>query len=125
MRERENTLVVVLHFQLVGVAAGLIFSIFNWRTPAGIEWLYLLAIGITAQLGQVHLTKALQSEKAANVSLVSYSGIIYALFFGWAVFAESYSPQMIFGILMVIGGVLLGIIYSSRKREMVVEETIG
>lgn len=125
MRGTENTLVVVLHFQIVGVAAGLISTIFNWQMPTGIEWLYILVIGIAAQMGQVYLTRALQAERAANVSIVSYTGIIYALIFGWLVFGEMYSPEMIAGILLVLFGVILGIIYNRRGAEIVVEETLG
>ena len=33
LREREEPIVVVLHFQLVGIAAGLVFFFFDWRTP--------------------------------------------------------------------------------------------
>ena len=33
LREREDPVVVVLHFQLVGIAAGLVFILFRWQTP--------------------------------------------------------------------------------------------
>lgn len=38
LREREEPIVVVLHFQLVGIAAGLVFTFFSWRTPLPWEW---------------------------------------------------------------------------------------
>ena len=79
LKKKEDTMVVVLHFQLIGVVAGLAFSIFNWQTPQGIEWVYLLLVGICTQLGQVNLTKALQRGKAADISIMNYLGIIYAL----------------------------------------------
>ncbi len=53
---REEPIVVVLHFQLVGIAAGLVFSFFNWRTPLPWEWFCLLMCGVLTQVGQVCLT---------------------------------------------------------------------
>lgn len=115
LKEKEHPLVVVLHFQFVGVIAGLIYILFDWKTPQGWDWFFLIATGICTQIGQVHLTKALQAEQVAKVSIVGYLGIIYALFFGWALFGETYTLQTIAGIFLVILGVLLSILYSRRK----------
>jgi drug/metabolite transporter (DMT)-like permease len=56
LREREEPIVVVLHFQLVGIAAGLVFLCFSWRTPLPWEWFCLLMCGVLTQIGQVCLT---------------------------------------------------------------------
>ncbi len=61
--EREDPIVVVLHFQLVGIAAGLVFTFFSWRTPLPTEWFCLLMCGVLTQVGQLCLTKSLQSER--------------------------------------------------------------
>ena len=116
LREREHPLVVVLHFQLVGVVAGLVFSLFNWRTPTPWEWVSLLMCGLLTQLGQVCLTKALQAEAVAKVSILNYAGLIYALAFSVLIFGERYTGQTIFGILLVVMGVLLSVVFSRRKR---------
>ena len=115
LKEKEHPLVVVLHFQFVGVVAGLIYIFFDWKTPVGIDWLFLVLTGICTKLGQVHLTKALQAEQVGKISIVGYLGVIYALIFGWTLFGETYTLQTIAGIIMVILGVLLSILYSRRK----------
>src|SRR5688572_17886157 len=61
LREQEHPLTVVLHFQLVGALISMVFLFFEWTTPQGWDWFYLLLIGILAQAGQIFLTKALQS----------------------------------------------------------------
>jgi drug/metabolite transporter (DMT)-like permease len=124
LRDREHTMVVVLHFQLVGVVAGLAFALFDWRMPQGIEWLYLLMIGICTQLGQVNLTKALQQERIANVSIYNYLGIIYALIFGFIFFGERYEWLALSGIVLVIGGVLLNYLYQRAQNKLVAEEEL-
>lgn len=124
LKEKEHTMVVVLHFQLVGVAAGLVFSIFNWQMPHGMEWAYLILTGVCTQLGQVNLTKALQLEKAANVSIFNYLGIIYALIFGFLFFGERYGWVSITGIILVTGGVLLNFFYQKNESKVVIEEEL-
>ena len=111
LKEDEHPLVVVFHFQLVGTITGMIFSTPTFEVPQGIEWLYLFLIGLFTQLGQVNLTKALQQEKVANVSIINYTGIIYAVLAGFLLFDETYGTGTLVGIALVIAGVLLSMIY--------------
>lgn len=124
LKEQEHPLVVVLHFQLVGVVAGFVFTLLNWVTPADAwEWFCLLMCGLLTQVGQTCLTKALQSERLAQVSILNYTGLIYALAFGVFFFGEVYTAQTITGIGLVIVGVLLSVLYSKRKPLEVIEES--
>ena len=124
LKEREHPLVVVLHFQLVGVVAGFVFTAFNWVTPANLwQWFCLLMCGILTQLGQICLTKSLQADRVANVSILNYTGIVYALLFGVFIFGEVYTMQTILGILLVVLGVVLSVIYGKRSRLEVIDET--
>ncbi len=124
LKEREHPLVVVLHFQLVGVVVGFFFTLFNWVTPLNLwDWFCLLMTGILTQLGQVHLTKSLQAERVANVSILNYTGLIYALIFGVFIFGEIYTIQVLLGISLVVLGVLLSLFYSKRQVEIVDETT--
>jgi drug/metabolite transporter (DMT)-like permease len=86
LKEKEHPLVVVLHFQLFGAVAGAVFTAFNYKPPTPSDWIYMVLIGVVTQLGQYYLTKSLQAEKIAKVSILNYLGIIYALFFGWWLF---------------------------------------
>ncbi|MGD9627823.1 MAG: DMT family transporter [Pyrinomonadaceae bacterium] len=121
MREQEHPLTVVLHFQLVGVIAGGISLFFNWTTPNGLDWLWLFLIGVLSQLGQIFLTNALQRERAAGVAIINYSGLVYAIFFSVFVFGESIFPITLLGMLLVVSGVLLSLIYSKRENRRLAE----
>lgn len=115
LKEKEHPLTVVFHFQLIGMIAGLLFTIFNWTTPLGWDWFYLLLIGIFSQLGQVFLTDALQKEKAASVAIIVYTGLIYGLSIGWIFFGEAQGIGSLVGMLLVVIGVILSIFYSRRR----------
>jgi drug/metabolite transporter (DMT)-like permease len=124
LKEKEHHIVVILHFQIVGVLAGLFFCLFSWQTPHGWDWLYLLMVGIFTQLGQINLTKALQMERISSVSILNYLGVIYALLFGFLFFGEHYALAALSGILLVIGGVMMNFIYTRITAKAVVEEEL-
>ena len=118
LRGREHPLTVVLHFQLVGVFAGFVSLFFEWRMPSGWDWLYLFLIGVFSQLGQIFLTNALQKERVAGVAIINYSGLIYALLIGALVFGETQTAESLAGMLLVVFGVLLSVVYSNRKQDL-------
>jgi len=126
LRGREHPLTVVFHFQLIGLIAGFLFTIFNWQTPRGWDWLHLLLIGIFSQLGQIFLTDALQKEKAASVAIVNYTGLTYGLLVGWLVFSEAQTLESLAGMILVVIGVVLSVIYSKRQKDIEkLEATVG
>ncbi|MCA1622350.1 MAG: DMT family transporter [Acidobacteria bacterium] len=126
LREKEHPLTIVLHFQLFGLIFGFIFTLFNWKMPAGGDWLCLFLIGVFSQLGQVFLTNAFQKEKAASVAIVNYTGLIYALIIGWFVFGETQTVESLVGMSLVVIGVILSIIYGKRQRDIErIESTAG
>ncbi|MCS6935618.1 MAG: DMT family transporter [Chitinophagales bacterium] len=117
LRRSEHPVVVVLHFQIFGFLCGAAYCLFHWVTPSLSDVLLLLLIGIFTQIGQVNLTKALQGDKVANVSVYNYLGILYALFFGWLFFEEQYTLPALAGVGMVLVGVLLNYLYQTRQLK--------
>ncbi len=116
LKEKEHPIVVVLHFQIVGTLIGLAGCFFDWRMPVGVDWFYLIATGLLTQLGQTNLTKALQTERVAITSSLNYLGILYALIFGVMFFGESYTATIITGIVLVVAGVVLNIIFGKKEE---------
>ena len=79
--------------------------------------------GVLTQVGQICLTKALQSERIAKVAVLNYIGLVYALIFSVTIFGENYTAQTVIGISMVVTGVLLAVLYGKPKPPEVIEET--
>jgi drug/metabolite transporter (DMT)-like permease len=118
LRGREHPLTVVLHFQLVGAVVGFVSLFFDWKTPQGFDWIWLLLVGVFSQIGQVFLTRALQSERVASVAIINYTGLIYAITVGWIVFGEEQGHIAIAGMLLVVLGVLLSVLYGRRRSRL-------
>jgi len=123
-----DTRVIVLSFILSGVLAPLLFILvknlfhlasddvffINWQWPSGIQWLYVLSLGLAALFGQYFVTKAYGADKAGIVSAVSYANIIFSVFIGLAL-GDSFPDIMsIAGITCIISS---GIIISLVKRR--------
>ncbi|MBA3769912.1 MAG: DMT family transporter [Blastocatellia bacterium] len=126
LRGREHPLTVVLHFQLVGVVAGFLSVFFVWVTPQGIDWLYLLLVGLFAQLGQIFLTDALQRERVAGVAIVNYTGLVYAIAIGWILYGEAQTLITAMGMALVVLGVVLSVVYGRhRERIEILNTTSG
>ena len=118
LRNTEHPMTVVLHFQFFGTLAGIIFLfVYGWSYPGLVEWVFLIVIGIASQLGQVYLTKALQREAASSVVIASYTGLIYAIVFGWIFFDEAHTYVTFAGMALVVLGVVSSVLYSNNKRR--------
>jgi drug/metabolite transporter (DMT)-like permease len=115
LKESEHPLVIVFYFPLVAMPLTGIISYFFWVTPVGTDWLWLLLVGVLTQIAQVYLTKAYQVETAAVVANVNYVGIFYALIFGYIFFGETFSNEVIGGMMLVLAGVLLNVSFKKIK----------
>src|SRR5258706_7626036 len=121
LRGKEHPLTVVLHFQLVGAVVGFFSLFFQWEMPRGWDWFFLFFVGVFSQIGQMFLTNALQRERIAGVAIINYTGLIYAITVGWFVFGESQSIISLAGMLLVVVGVVLSVLYG-RRRQLALEE---
>jgi drug/metabolite transporter (DMT)-like permease len=88
----------------------------QWRWPQGIEWFYVLWLGIAALFGQYFVTRAYGTDKAGIVSAVSYANIIFPVFIGMMLGDDFPDWISLCGILCIIAG---GVIISFVKSRSV------
>jgi drug/metabolite transporter (DMT)-like permease len=85
----------------------------QWKMPQGIEWFYILWLGLAALFGQFFVTKAYGTDKAGIVSAVSYANIIFSVFIGMSLGDAFPDWLSLTGILFIIcGGVTISFIKS-------------
>jgi drug/metabolite transporter (DMT)-like permease len=102
----EHHMVVVFYFPLITGPASLpLLSIEGVVMPEGIEWLFLLGIGIAAQLGQIEITKGFKLETAGRASAVTYLQIVLAYTWGVLLFGEYPNGISVLGAMLVVLGV--------------------
>jgi drug/metabolite transporter (DMT)-like permease len=99
----EHSLVIVFYFTLVTVPASLPGVVLAGPVmPSGAEWIALLGVGITAQAGQVYLTRGLQLEPAGRATAVGYLQIVFAALWGAVFFAEYPDGWAVTGALVIL-----------------------
>lgn len=105
----EHPLVVIFYFPLLTIPMVGIYTLFDWKTPIGIDWLYLLLIGICTQVAQYYMTLSYQSANLAKVASLNYLGVLYALGFGYIFYQETFNTMSLIGILVILIGVFLNL----------------
>ncbi|MCA5005427.1 DMT family transporter [Sphingobacterium sp. WQ 366] len=117
----EHPLVVIFYFPLLTIPIVGIYSIFHWKTPIGIDWLYLLLIGITAQVAQYYMTLSYQSANLSKVASLNYLGVIYAFGFGYIFFEEAFDSKTLLAIVIIAIGVILNILHNNAQQVSVIK----
>jgi drug/metabolite transporter (DMT)-like permease len=103
----EHPLVIVFYFPLIATPLALPWVIHGFVMPQPIDWLLLVAIGVTTQVGQVFLTKALAIERAGRATTVGYLQVLFAMIWQLIVFGIAPTGWTIAGASLIIGGTLL------------------
>lgn len=109
LKNTEHPLVIIFYFPLVTLPIAGLVSYFTWVQPVGWDWAILLWIGICTQTAQYFMTVAYQNANVAKVSSMTYLGLLYALFFGFLLFGETFGMMSYVGMGLVLLGILLNL----------------
>ncbi len=113
----EHPVVIVFYFAWVAVAGALPFAVHSLVWPEGSEWLLLLGVGVTAQVGQVAMTRGLRLEPAGRATALSYLQVLFAAALGALFFGEIPGPWTALGALLILGGTFAAIRDGRRAVE--------
>ncbi|MCK8519996.1 DMT family transporter [Aquimarina sp. D1M17] len=111
---KDHPVVIVNYFMWISLFVGGILSLFNWKTPQGIEWVLLLSLGVFGYFGQLFMTKAFQSQATNKIVSLKYVEVLFTMVAGVFWFSDSYPIFSILGTLLVIAGLILNIWYRNK-----------
>lgn len=115
--KQDHPIVIVNYFMAIGTIIGGALSLGNWRHPMGIEWLWLFLLGIVGFVGQLYMTKAFQIASTNQVAPLKYLEVIFTVLIGALWFTEIYTLWSLLGILLVMLGLTLNILYKNQIKE--------
>lgn len=113
---------VVLSFMIAGVIIPAIlmvasnyitseifaFALSPFVFPEGVDWVWIVLMGVAAAYGQIYMTRAYFYAKAGIVSTVSYSVVLFATLFGILLGDVFPTPIVIGGgVMIILSGILL------------------
>ncbi|HEU4734691.1 MAG TPA: DMT family transporter, partial [Kofleriaceae bacterium] len=102
----EDPLVIVFYFPLVATPLALPWVIATPAMPQPIDWLLLIAIGVTTQIGQVFLTKGLALESAGRATSIGYLQVAFAMLWQLIVLGDPPTGWTLAGASLILGGTL-------------------
>lgn len=103
----EDTMVIVFWFAAVSVLGSLPALWWGALMPTPREWLVLIAVGVTTQLGQIYLTRGLRREPAGRATAVAYLQVVFAAILGALFFREMPDAWVLTGAALIIGSTLV------------------
>jgi drug/metabolite transporter (DMT)-like permease len=107
----EDPSVIIIYFPLVALPLSIILLGNDFVMPQGMTWIWLLLVGIFTQVGQIGLTKAMQTETASNATSFAYTQVVFAVLLGWLIFSELPSVWTFIGGGLIILGAFVNIAY--------------
>lgn len=111
----EDSSVIIFYFPLISLPLSLILLGNDFVMPNMEALILLLFVGIFTQIGQVGLTKAMQTEVVAKVSAFSYVQVVFSAIFGLVLFNEIPSVWTFIGGSLIILGAIINIFGSNKK----------
>jgi drug/metabolite transporter (DMT)-like permease len=112
--DSDHPVVVVNYFMIIASIIAGLFMIPYWKTPAGVEWLVLLCLGVFGYYGQLYMTKAFQKVETNTIAPLKYLEVIFTLLIGIVWFHENYTIWSLLGITLIITGLTLNVFANRR-----------
>jgi len=106
-------LVIVFYFPLIATPLSIPWALWHWQTPSAWQWLLLLGIGVTTQIGQVFLTRGLALLPAGRATAIGYVQAIFAAAWGAMLFHEQIHLGIVLGLLLI--GAATVLVASAKK----------
>lgn len=103
----EHPALVAFYLSVISMLFVLPSSAFGWVMPGHLDLALLTSIGLVGGLGQVLMTAAFRSAPPASLHPYTYTGLVWAVLFGWVFFGEDLQLTTLLGAVVIIGSVAL------------------
>jgi len=114
----EDSSVIIFYFPLIALPLSVLLLGDDFVVPDAEALALLIFIGIFTQVGQVGLTKAMQTEVASKATAYSYIQVVFSIIFGWLLFSEIPSLWTWAGGSLIITGALINVFGSLNFRTL-------
>lgn len=119
--QSEAPQTVTFYFLFIGVLMLLPIMPFVWHMPGLGDVPYILGLGASGFLMQIALTVAFKYAPAGLVAPLNYTQIIWATLFGWLVFSDVPTLNIVMGSAIIISSSMIVILrerYLARKGRL-------
>lgn len=114
---KEQFYTVVFYFSAFSTVILLPPVIFFYEPMTGLQWVYLLAAGVFATVGQFGITVAYKFAPAKEISIFFYSTVVYSGIFSILFFGQIPDLWSILGYLAIFGASLYMFLRNNRDLK--------
>jgi drug/metabolite transporter (DMT)-like permease len=118
MPARSSNFAVIFYLTFSGVIFFGLPSLFDFRLPAGDQWIWIIVLGAVALGVHSFIILAYRFASSMLVGALDYLRIVWALGFGYFLFSETLGLSDIIGIVMICASGLMSVSSGSRKAQI-------
>lgn len=111
LTKTDDSSVIIFYFPMVALPISIIMLGSDFVVPSLAAIGLLILVGIFTQVGQVGLTKALNSADANKATAYAYVQLLFSVFIGWAYFSEVPMATTIMGGGLIMVGALINVLW--------------
>ncbi len=119
LSSKEHPLVIIFYFPLISIPLSIPFIINDFVMPTGIDWFWILGIGIFTQIGQLCITEGLRLLPAGQATSLNYSQVIFASIWGVLIFQETITSSIYLGGFCVLISTIISINASNTSKAKI------
>lgn len=119
LSQTEDSSVIIFYFPLVALPASIVLIGDQFVMPDLYLTMMLVLVGVFTQIGQLGLTKAMQTQEAGKASAYSYVQIIFSVVLGIVFFGELPSAWTYLGGALIVTGALINVFGQHLKLPFI------
>ncbi|MEF1248211.1 DMT family transporter [Vibrio owensii] len=119
LSQTEDSSVIIFYFPLVALPASILLIGEQFVMPDLYLTMMLVLVGVFTQIGQLGLTKAMQTQEAGKASAYSYVQIIFSVVLGIVFFGELPSAWTYLGGALIVTGALINVFGQHLKLPFI------
>ncbi|ORU94260.1 MAG: hypothetical protein A6F70_08115 [Cycloclasticus sp. symbiont of Bathymodiolus heckerae] len=118
LNKTEDPAVIILYFPMISLPISIILLWQDFVMPSGEVWFYLVAIGITTHVGQIAITKAMQTETASRATSFGYLQVVFATLLGAVFYHEVPHSGTLIGAGLIIAGAYINVTWKRKALQL-------
>ncbi|MEM9312716.1 MAG: DMT family transporter [Pseudomonadota bacterium] len=122
LNKTENPWAIVFWFTALSLPVLLVALPFFWATHSPWSWTLIFATAIMGGIVQILLTTSLRFGSAAVILLMDYTALLWATWYGYAVFDRAAPATLALGAPLIIGA---GALIAYRERLLAQKRQAG
>jgi drug/metabolite transporter (DMT)-like permease len=115
---------IVFYFAIIATFLSALPTAVSWRAPHGLVWLAAAAMGLTATLGQLAMTRAYAHAPASQVGPFIYSSVVFAAALDWLFWRKLPDAFTVAGGGLVVAAGILSLRLNPAEAEVETPATV-